>query len=106
MKITKRQLKRIIKEEKSKLYNNFDFGSNEQRKNLIKEWGPGGPGDRGLEPLPSGPNTLEQTVDSHLNYLQYWLDSYESFDDPRALDIEDLLQQLYERMMAVKENRE
>jgi hypothetical protein len=36
MKLTKRQLKRIIREEKRSLH----------------EWGPGGPGDRGLEPDP------------------------------------------------------
>tara|TARA_B100001250_G_scaffold354597_1_gene328555 strand:+ start:386 stop:658 length:273 start_codon:yes stop_codon:yes gene_type:complete len=90
MKITKRQLKRIIREEKRRLY----------------EWGPGGPGDRGLEELPTGKRSLEETVDGHLLYLQYWMDAYSDFNDPRAEDIEELLFQLNERMMAVKENRE
>ena len=90
MKLTKRQLKRIIREEKQKL----------------QEWGPGGPGDRGLEPLDTGPSSFEEVVNNHLNYVQYWKDSYEDFKDPRAEDIEELLFQLYERMMAVKEHRD
>lgn len=91
MKLTKRHLKRIIREEKQKL----------------REWGPGGPGDRGIEDLQiNRERSLEETVDGHLNYLQHWVDAYADFDDPRAADIEDLLFQLNERMMAVKENRE
>jgi len=105
MKISKQQLRKIIREEKLNLSQEFDFGSNSDRQQMLKEWGPGGPGDRGLEP-PSPERTLEHVVDGHLNYLQYWLDAYENFDDPRAGDIEDLLFQLHERMMAVKENRE
>jgi hypothetical protein len=44
MKITKRQLKQIIREEKRKL----------------QEWAPGGPGDRGIEPEPAPKSLMSQ----------------------------------------------
>lgn len=97
MKMTKRQLQKIIREETSFGSNQNSFGSNFERQKMLKE-------NQQLEPM-------NRLVNSHLprieNMMTKWeTEAFKDRPDPRADDIYELLFQLYERMMAVKENRE
>ena len=101
MKITKQQLRKIIREEKTSLANKTNFGSNADRQNVLKE----------TAHLQS---PMAAIVNSHLplveSMFQEWDEAEEIIwadrPDPRAEDIYELLFQLRERMMAVLENRE
>tara|TARA_Y100000310_G_scaffold172951_1_gene173068 strand:+ start:131 stop:448 length:318 start_codon:yes stop_codon:yes gene_type:complete len=105
MKISKRQLRRIIREEKQKL-SQYDFGSNMDRQRFLNEWQGPAANPRTMDDVSSKPKTLANTVANHLDNLEYWVDAYEEFDDPRAAAIDELLQQLYERLMAVQQGRD
>ena len=98
MKLSKRQLKRIIREEK---------------RRILNELGPGAAytGLRDMEPDPSetmGQKTLSSVASDHLNYLHGFANEIDSLasGDPRAEDISELYFQLIERLNAVLEMRE
>ena len=83
-KINKRQLKRIIREERLRL---LEFGH-----------------DRRRAPLDLA--ALEKVAESHAGVIGEWLEAYAGFDDPRAEQIDELIFQLYGRLRAVIEGRE
>lgn len=98
MRLSKRQLKRIIREEK---------------RRIISELGPGAAYSRlrDMEPDPSdmmSQKTLSSVAKEHLNYLHPFMNEVEGLGsmDPRAGDISDLYFQLIERLNAVLEMRE
>ena len=98
MKLSKRQLKRIIREEK---------------RRILNELGPGAAymGLRDMEPDPSevmGQKTLSSVASDHLNYLHGLANEIDGLasNDPRAEDISELYFQLIERLNAVLEMRE
>jgi len=97
MKITKRHLKRIIREEK--------------RKILKELGGPAYSNLRAMEPDPTeamSQKTLSSVATDQLNYLHGFMSEVERVggSDPRAEDIGELYFQLIERLNAVLEIRE
>lgn len=98
MKLSKRQLKRIIREEKNKILSEMGMGAAYS-------------GLRDMEPDPSeiaSKKTLSTVARNHLNYLHGFMSEVERLEstDPRAEDISELYFQLIERMSAVLEMRE
>ena len=102
MKVSKKQLKKIIREEATRLVppsTLWDFGSNSDRQEILKESGNIHGGQ------------LEGLANASVSQVGNMLDQWEEVSmvdrpDPRAEDIYDLLFQLQERMMAVLENRD
>ena len=84
MKITKRQLKQIIREERAKLSESFDDDQ--------YEYGPRVSEDESA-------SSLEDVANDHLKHLENYVNSYESFDDRRARDIEMILFRAYEKIV-------
>jgi len=79
MKLTKRQLKQIIREEKRRL----------------QEWGPGGPGDRGIEPEPA-PKSLMSQMQSTYSAVKHLGELAHRDGDEELCDIADELVALIE----------
>ncbi len=97
MKINKRQIQRIIRAETSINSGNKNFGSNFERQRMLKE-------NSQLE-------SMNRLADLHLPLIEkmmseWEIEAFRDRPDPRADDIYELLFQLDERMMAIKENRE
>ena len=101
MKISKSQLKEIIREEKSQIYELLDFGSNFERQKQLKE---SSQNEGNFESILAMTNVHLPFV---VRMMEAWEpEAYSNRPDPRAEDIYELLFQLEERLMAIKENRE
>ena len=98
MKITRKQIQKIIETESIARSGKFDFGSNSERQRRVIE-------ARDFD------EPLDGLVNSHLSQVERMMDEWEleimkDRPDPRAEDIHELLFELQERMMAVLEGRE
>ena len=109
MRLTKRQLKRIIREEKAKLTIS-EFGSNSQRIQETRGV------DRGIEEINTSPHTPKQSAQSQLNWIDIFAKAWQRHADedeairgtadPRLEQIEELFHSLQERLYAILEDRE
>ena len=109
MKISKRQLKRIIKEEKAKL-TLAEFGSNSRRIQEMRGV------DRGIEEINTTPHTPKQSAESQLNWIDIFAETWERHAnedeqqrgvlDPRLEELEELFHTIRERLYAIVEDRE
>ena len=59
-----------------------------------------------MDDVSSSPRTLENSSAQLSSALKYWWDAFEEFDDPRAIQIDELLQELASRLTAVQQGIE